>query len=144
MGIFTSPVIATGFPHKTAMFVYSSGINGYQSLDWDQMMQKFDSITQTINPTGAAIHNFALDTSGTKRLDSVLAKQINFYNYNNTAYRVYFNNNTGNYLGYIVVNSGVVDDSKLEIKGITNLNQLAVQKHANGDTDFTGKALIYF
>lgn len=45
----TSPVQSSGYPHKIAIAVYSSGISGYHSFDWDRLMGKFDDIIENTN-----------------------------------------------------------------------------------------------
>lgn len=92
--------------------------------------------------TGTKIHSFGIVTSGVKLFDSVVCKAARFFNHDQPAYRVYHADSTGTYLDYVKVDSGNASTS-VEIRGITNLNNLAYQKHGNSDPSSTGRVLLY-
>lgn len=92
--------------------------------------------------TGTQIYSFGIVTSGTKLFDNQICKAATFFNHDQPAYRIYRADSTGTYLDYIKVDSGNAS-VKVEIKGITNLSQLAYQKHGNGDQSSTGRVLLY-
>lgn len=129
-------VIASGFPSKQSLFIYNPIRQGFDALNIGWITSGQDFIT------GTKIISFGIVTSGVKLFDDQPAKTVTFFNHDQPAYRVYRADSTGTYLDYIKVDSGNAS-AKVEIKGITNMSQLAYQKHGNSDASTTGRALLY-
>lgn len=131
-----SNVVASGFPNKSAFMVYNPIRQGYDSLNIGWLTSGQDFIT------GSKIVSFGIVTSGVKLFDDQICKAATFFNHDQPAYRIYRADSTGTYLDYIKVDSGNAS-TKVEFKGITNLSNLAYQKHGNSDASTTGRAILY-
>lgn len=131
-----SNVIASGFPSKQSLFIYNPVRQGFDALNIGYLTSGQDFIS------GSKIVSFGIVTSGVKLFDDQICKAATFFNHDQPAYRVYRADSTGTYLDYVKVDSGNAS-TKVEFKGITNLSNLAYQKHGNSDTSTTGRVLLY-
>ena len=132
----SSNIVASGIPIKNVPMALDPRDGTYKGVQIGYYTSGQDYIT------GVKIMSFGIVTSGVKLFDDQVCKAATFHNHDQPAYRVYRADSTGTYLDYIKVDSGNAS-AKVEIKGITNLSQLAYQKHGNSDASTTGRALLY-
>lgn len=126
----------SGVPQKNVVMCYDHRDSTYKGLQ----VGHFTSGSNFI--TGSKIFSFGIVSSGVTLFDSQPCKVATFFNHDQPAYRIYHANSTGTYLDYIKMDSGNAG-TRIEIKGIVDLNQLAYQKHGNSDTSLTGRVLLY-
>ncbi len=95
--------------------------------------------------TGSSIQITAAGTTGTFQCNNFVATRAIFINQNVAQYRVYKNNETGNdYLRFVTCNSGGWA-GRVEIEGIANLNELAIQVGSTSISNgVSGVCIAYF
>ena len=126
-------IVASGFPSKSAIMVYNPIRQGYDSLNigWITSGQQF--------VTGSSVQVVAAGTSGIFRCHAFQCKKATFVNQRAPMYRVYKNDESGAaaYQNWIPVNSGGWNN-RVEIEGISNLQDLAIQSDSTSITSVSG------
>ncbi len=131
-----SNVIASGFP-KQAVFVFNPIRQGFDALNVGYLTSGTNYLT------GSSIVVTAVNKTGTFPLVSFPAKKAVFINQRDPMYRVYKTNETGlDYLRWVPVNSGGAHNG-VEIAGIQNLNELALQTDNTATTSLSGVCIAY-
>ena len=131
-------IVASGVPLKNLVFCLDDRDGTYKGLSLGIFTSGINYIT------GSSIQSFGVATTGTRRLDNIVCKRAVFINQRSPQYRVYKNDETGNtaYLNWMPVNSGGWQN-RLEIDGISNLQDIAVQTDSTSVSSFSGNVLIY-
>lgn len=129
-------LIASGVPIKNLVMCYDPRDSTYKGLN-------IGYFTSGDYITGSSVVVTAVNKSGTFQLVSFPAKKAVFVNHRDPAYRVYKNNETGlDYLRYVPCASGGFQN-RVEIGGIQNLNELAIQTDSTATTALSGVCIAY-
>ncbi len=124
---------SSGVPVKNVISLYDFRDSTYKGLQ----VGHFVSGTNFV--TGSSVQVVAANTSGTFRCHPFPCKKATFVNQRVPMYRVYKNDETGAaaYQNWIPVNSGGWNN-RVEIEGISNLQELAIQSDSTSTTSVSG------
>ena len=126
-------VQASGLPVKQVQFSWDPRDGTYKGVQIGYLTSGTNFVT------GSSVQVVAANTSGTFRCHSFPCKKATFVNQRVPMYRVYKNDETGNaaYQNWVPVNSGGWNN-RVEIEGIQNLQDLAIQSDSTSTTSVSG------
>ncbi len=133
MESINSNIVASGIPIKNVPMGLDPRDGTYKGIQ----IGYYTSGTNFV--TGSSVQVVAANTSGTFRCHPFPCKKATFVNQRVPMYRVYKNDETGAaaYQNWIPVNSGGWNN-RVEIEGIQNLQDLAIQSDSTSTTSVSG------
>lgn len=133
-----SNILVSGVPQKQVQFAYDPRDSTYKGIQIGHYTSGSEYIT------GSSFQVIACASTGVFRCPPLQAKSVTFVNQRDPMYRVYKNNESGNatYLNWIPVNSGGFHN-RVEIKGVQNLNELAIQTDNTATSTLSGVCIVY-
>lgn len=133
----SSNIVASGIPIKNVPMGLDYRDGTYKGIEIGYHTSGMNYIT------GSSIVVIAANTSGTFRAQAQQAKKVIFVNQRDPMYRVYKNNETGvDYRRWLPCGSGGWD-KRVEIEGIQNLQDVAIQSDNTATTSVSGVCIVY-